>query len=100
MPHILLYLHDPEDQVNCPVSDPGYVEDDIFIRRSLSNKDSLCVIFFTLFGCFMVAYVILLGGGYMSGLWLQGQIGQQQDKNDGITIIKKISYLYMNVSNV
>ena len=42
------------------------------IRRSLNNKDSLFVIFFTLFGCFMVVYVILLGGGYMTGLWLQG----------------------------
>ena len=37
MPHILLYLHDPEDQVNCPVSDPGYVEDDIFISWHALN---------------------------------------------------------------
>ena len=42
------------------------------IRRSLTNKDSLIVILLTLFGCFMVVYVIIIGGGKLSGLWTQG----------------------------
>ena len=50
------------------------------IRRSLTNKDSLIVILLTLFGCFMVVYVIIIGGGKLSGLWTQGthkQYGEQ-----------------------
>ena len=67
------HLYDSENQVHFTSPTIKYLNIfNLAIRRSLNNKDSLFVIFFTLFGCFMVVYVILLGGGYMTGLWLQG----------------------------
>ena len=73
MSHILPHLYDPKDQVDYSLIIRVFEYISIWpLRRSLSNKDSPFVFCFTLFGCFMVVYVILLGGGYMTGLWLQG----------------------------
>ena len=73
MSHILPHLYDPKNQVDYSLIIRVFEYILIWpLRRSLSNKDSPFVFCFTLFGCFMVVYVILLGGGYMTGLWLQG----------------------------
>ena len=64
------------------------------LRRSLSNKDSPFVFCFTLFGCFMVVYVILLGGGYMTGLWLQGH--KQKRKTEQIIRFQQRTPVLMN----